>query len=109
MASHSAIARTALPLAFSGAVLVGLLSGCSSSSGDSNRENGAGTGVGGDITCGEFIAQDSAARTETMKVFLQQQGHQNPNDAEITAINLTMQTYCNVTGSKDTKLRLSGE
>lgn len=65
-------------------------------------------GQGGDTTCGEFAEQDPEEQRTTVADYLQQEGQQDPSEAEIDSALLSIDAMCTLEGEEDTPISEAG-
>ncbi len=60
--------------------------------------------TGGDTKCKDFTTQDEKKQNDEVSKMLKDKNGTDPNNAEITATRLSVQTYCQTLGKPDTKI-----
>ncbi|MBB3038134.1 hypothetical protein [Hoyosella altamirensis] len=65
-------------------------------------------GQGGDTTCGEFAEQDPETQRTTVTDYLEQEGQQDPSEAEIDSALLSIDAMCALEGDEETPISEAG-
>lgn len=62
---------------------------------------------GGDTKCKDFLGQDDKAQIEAVTKMLKDEKGSDPPNLEVTGTRLSVQTYCQVAGQQDSKIKES--
>ncbi|MET0702842.1 MAG: hypothetical protein ABWY93_24590 [Mycobacterium sp.] len=60
---------------------------------------------GGDTSCKDFLGQDDKTQNETISKMLKDEKGTDPANLEITGTRLSAQTFCQVAGKEESKVK----